>query len=798
MFWNTEYTPSPHIDNLLSREDVKIEELLDDDEILQEYKWQNKRLVQYFHRVEIIEQLVDFIIKEPPTDVADAVRFKYSNIACEILTTNKSALSTLLIEHQYLLQKLYAFLEQKPPLNPLLASFFSKTFGMLISKKAEQDWFSYQCVCLQVLEFIKTRDGFLQTIFNHFGTPAIMDLLFHIITNVEGADLKNNLFGWLKEQNLIPRMIDLLGTEVDPEKHNNISEFLCEIISNSRSFRRNEIEEHGKIRPVEDISLTLLQVLEDEVTTRSLLDIILSNAQKESCVVAGIRIVMKLLELESSPKTIQPDETVLKVEKEYHDVYLASLFPIIASRIEEFHDLLINPPQKSDIRNTVELLSPPFGNTRLQICVMFAALLKEENPTFTQAICNSEFFNTLLKLFKQYCWNNLLHTQVLNCVCAVFPILSPYETITKDLPVSALQSHVVDNCKLVTKLIDCWMHNKNEVASTEKKGRRLGYMGHLIDMLNNIVEISKNSTELDALLNSSMDVETRSNYELVLSEMNVQLTSQRRYLADIDPYTDPYQNLKDDHYTDYTNFDEPVNDNKIRDEMQILFPDSWSGESSLNAGDYQDDQKMSNDAWDWLSDGGQKSASNVNTNFDDFFADFESHFANPLTDGDDVNKFPLNDFNAKSDDFGPLCTFGVSDNNANLWTTHLDSQREPNCLTKNESFSNASFDDAVFDSQSSNTESQAIIINSTVPVTNNDDDDDGSVQSDNVSNSNDQQVPNTDAKDEVSQSVTREEISCCQPSDPRYTFDGDVTTTLSNLSMNDLSDSTSPHDHETA
>lgn len=50
-------------------------------------------------------------------------------------------------------------------------------------------------MCLQVLEFIKTRDGFLQTIFNHFGTPAIMDLLFHIITNVEGADLKNNLFG---------------------------------------------------------------------------------------------------------------------------------------------------------------------------------------------------------------------------------------------------------------------------------------------------------------------------------------------------------------------------------------------------------------------------------------------------------------------------------------------------------------------------------------------------------------------------------------------------------------------------
>lgn len=170
--------------------------------------------------------------------------------------------------------------------------------------------------------------------------------------------------------------------------------------------------------------------------------------------------------------------------------------------------------------------------------------------------------------------------------------------------------------------------------------------------------------------------------------------------------------------------------------------DSWSGESSLNAGDYQDDQKMSNDVWDWLSDSGQKSTSN--TNFDDFFADFESHFANPLTenDADDVNKFaPLNDFNSKSDDFGPLCTFGVSDNNANLWT-HLEHQGEQNCLTKN---------DAVFDSQSTNTESQAII-NSTVPVTNND----GSVRSDNVNNSNDQQVPNTDVTTEVSPHSARE------------------------------------------
>lgn len=63
---------------------------------------------------------------------------RYPNIACELLTCDVGVINDKLGNEEPLLETLYGFLEQTSPLNPLLASFFSKTIGNLITRKTEQ------------------------------------------------------------------------------------------------------------------------------------------------------------------------------------------------------------------------------------------------------------------------------------------------------------------------------------------------------------------------------------------------------------------------------------------------------------------------------------------------------------------------------------------------------------------------------------------------------------------------------------------------------------------------------------
>lgn len=147
-----------------------------------------------------------------------------------------------------------------------------------------------------MLEFIKTRPGFLNTIYKHIGTPVVMDLLLNVLTTIEGEDLRSLLFEWLNEQKLIHNLILMLGNADDADKHANIAQLINEVITTGRTSRQNELQNHGYADSSNENSDPLVHSLEDENTINMLLDLILVENRQESSIVAGITILLKLIE----------------------------------------------------------------------------------------------------------------------------------------------------------------------------------------------------------------------------------------------------------------------------------------------------------------------------------------------------------------------------------------------------------------------------------------------------------------------------------------------------------------------
>ena len=84
-----------------------------------------------------MSQLVGLVTEEPNDELEEHEKYRRPNLACEVLTTDIPVLNERLSDKTSL-TKLYFFLEKEPPLNPLLASFFSRTLSMLICRKADQ------------------------------------------------------------------------------------------------------------------------------------------------------------------------------------------------------------------------------------------------------------------------------------------------------------------------------------------------------------------------------------------------------------------------------------------------------------------------------------------------------------------------------------------------------------------------------------------------------------------------------------------------------------------------------------
>uniref|UniRef100_A0A672QWP3 Serine/threonine-protein phosphatase 6 regulatory subunit 2-like n=1 Tax=Sinocyclocheilus grahami TaxID=75366 RepID=A0A672QWP3_SINGR len=491
MFWKFDLNNTSHIDQLLDREGVTLRELMEEEDVLQECKAQNRKLLLFLSKDHCMQELVTLITEEPPADLEEKTRFKFPNIACELLTSDVALINDKLGGDESLLEKLYHFLEQEPPLNPLLASFFSKTIGNLIARKTDQ-----------VISFLRKKHNFISLVLNHIDASAMMDLLLRLISCVEPALLRMEVLNWLNEERLIQRLTELMHTGRDEERQSNASQTLCDIIRLSRD-QANQLSEVTEPDP-------LLAVLESQENVAELLKNMFEGERTEASVVNGTQVLLTLLESRRSGLEGLMDLYSQGCERSY--TVNSSILRAIEPHIKDFQQLLLNPPTRSAILTTVGVLEQPLGSARLHVARLVASLLQTCDLSICQEICRLNTMDLLLDLFFKYTWNNFLHLQVELCVASILnhsahadlqnPGLqnheerpatgtgsqveegTPGQNSTSD-PANTPIQDLFQHCRLVQRILGAWEENDKIQA---EGGRRRGNMGHLTRIANTVVQ----------------------------------------------------------------------------------------------------------------------------------------------------------------------------------------------------------------------------------------------------------------------------------------------------------------------
>ncbi|XP_054632418.1 serine/threonine-protein phosphatase 6 regulatory subunit 2 isoform X2 [Dunckerocampus dactyliophorus] len=551
MFWKFDLHTASHLEALLDKEDVTLTELMDEDDVLQECKAQNRRLLLFLCQDQCMQELVRKITTEPPAGIEETKRFKYSNIACELLTSDVGVINDKLGNEEPLLETLYAFLEQPSPLNPLLASFFSKTIGNLIARKTEQ-----------VISFLRGKEGFLSLVLKHIDTSAMMDVLLRLISCVEPPPLRLETLAWLNEEKLAQRLIEIIHPERDEERQSNASQTLCDIIRLSRD-QANQLQEMSQPDP-------LLTVLESQECVEQLLRNMFSGDRTESCIVNGIQVLLTLLEIRRP--VVDGVMDAQGFERSY--TINSSILLAIQPHLVHFHQLLLEPPKRSRMLTTLGVIEEPLGNTRLHVARLVASLLytsSASHAVIAQELCRLNTVDLLLNLFFKYTWNNFLHLQVELIVAAILrpcahemrlqpgvgsqdktksPQDASPEQALMETPVTPenaahnlLVTHLFQHCRLVQRILVAW--EENDKTQLEG-GMRRGYMGHLTRIANTVVhnlEKGPVHTQISNLISELPD-DCRGRWEAfvdqTLSETN------RRNTLDLVGSGNPHPSSEDD------------------------------------------------------------------------------------------------------------------------------------------------------------------------------------------------------------------------------------------------------------
>uniref|UniRef100_M4FB32 Uncharacterized protein n=1 Tax=Brassica campestris TaxID=3711 RepID=M4FB32_BRACM len=494
MFWKlTALSAASPVESILDKEDFTLEELLDEEDIIQECRALNSRLINFLRERAQVEQLLRFIVEESPEDADSKRAFKFPFISSEVLTCEIDVILKTLVEEEELMDLLFSFLEPNRSHSVMLAGYFSKVVICLMLRKT-----------VPLMNYVKAHQNVFQQLVDLIGITSIMEVLVRLV----GADdhvypNHGDVMQWLADSNLLEMIVDKLSPSNSLEVHGNAAETLCTIAQNAPSPLATKLSSSSFVARIFGHAFGDPQSKSSLVHTLSVCISLLSP--RRSLVSSPFMYSFRGQQIFESPISVNPET-------------IATMLP----RLGDFVALLNVTSDEKVLPTSYGQLRPPLGSQRLKIVEFIAVLLKTRSEATGKVLATSGAVRRVLDLFFEYPYNNALHHQVesilVSCLESKYEemidhLLRECDLIGKILKIEKQPILSGDNqtpkwpaaistfltVSSVTGLIS-FAFMQPTIPAAGKQAPRVGNIGHISRISNKLVQLSTNSNSIKTLL----------------------------------------------------------------------------------------------------------------------------------------------------------------------------------------------------------------------------------------------------------------------------------------------------------
>eukprot|EP01025_Chloroclados_australasicus_P067390 TRINITY_DN931_c0_g3_i1.p1 TRINITY_DN931_c0_g3~~TRINITY_DN931_c0_g3_i1.p1 ORF type:complete len:713 (-),score=104.30 TRINITY_DN931_c0_g3_i1:500-2638(-) len=466
MFWNVPgygMKDSP-IEGILNKDKFSLEDLFEEDELVQEAKAMNGRLVAFLKDKAILQKLVKYLVvpeeayqngntiqQNDEDDLKEEEEIqrklqRYPYLACELICCEVEGILSNLVQTEDLMNQLFSLLEQPRPINSTLAGYFGRVMSMLLVKRT-----------LEFMSYMHSHVSHLFLLVDHIDITSVQE----IILRLTGADEQINMNltishkEWLADSQLLPELVKRVSGNFPPETQTNAAEVLSTIASTQPSLLASKLSDES----------ILVQLVEQALQWQG------------SILVPALGVFISLLQPMNNESIQQGDFEV----RTQSAVSLVQYVPQIATLLNVNEEAR----KQQELKTSYGVLNPPLGWGRLRVVEFFAALVGTGVSTALEGVMAQGLIPQCMELFQQYPFNNLLHQAVVTMLATGIEMGS-----------APFMQYVFQQCMLVQ-----WMTQlpKDVLRNQDNKDGgviRAGYHGHITSLGLRLCQLAKENEDI--------------------------------------------------------------------------------------------------------------------------------------------------------------------------------------------------------------------------------------------------------------------------------------------------------------